>query len=115
MYAEPIQRKAPGDVTLVNLSLNERYPSDSDPLRALIATIKYGIAKRLFHIANGEELKPVWGDAIVSFREKLWTLHHFAETHEWAVTSKDRFALVLFQPVGGTKLLSGGPSLGRDR
>jgi hypothetical protein len=100
----------------VNLAPNIRCtsPSDSDSLRALIATIKCGVAKRRFHITNGEGLKPLWVEGIVNFQEKLRRLQSFAEANEWEVTSRDRFALVLFQPVGGTKLLSGGSCLGRD-
>jgi hypothetical protein len=115
MKGEPIQRKMLGEANFVNLSPNKPHRCDSDSLPALIATIECGIAKRLFHITNGEGLKPLWIEGTVSFREKLWSLHHFAEAHEWEVTSKDKLALVLFQPVGGTKLLSGGSSLGRER
>jgi hypothetical protein len=90
-------------------------PGDSDSLRVLIATIACGIAKRRFHIANGVGLQPLWGDSIVCFREMLRRLQSFAETREWEVPSKDWLALVLFQPMGGAKLLSGGSWLGKDR
>jgi hypothetical protein len=114
MKGEAIQRKMVDHANFVNPSPNNCPGRNSDSLHALIATIECGIAKRLFHITNGEGLKPLWIEGTFSFREKLWSLHHFAEAHEWEVTSKDKLALVLFQPVGGTKLLSGS-SLGRDR
>ena len=85
-------------------------PSETDSLGLVIAVIRCGIARRQFHITNGDGLKPLWVEGLVSFREKLRRLEHFAEAHEWDVTSKDRLALVLFQPRGGTKLLSGGSS-----
>jgi len=119
MKGEPIQRQMAdrlskkGDAKVA--SLNDSHPSDSDSLLALIATIKGGIAKRRFHITNGVGLQPLWGDSLVCFQEKLRRLQRFAETHEWEVTSKDWFALVLFQPEGGAKLLSGGSWLGKDR
>jgi hypothetical protein len=100
---------------LAKLSSPDCHPGPSESLRSLIDMIECGIAKRGFHITNADGLQRLWGDGIVSFQEKLSRIEHFAETHEWEAASKDRLAFVLFQPVGGTKLLSGGSWLGRDK
>jgi len=121
MKGEPLKREMPDlvskvdDADLLPLSPSDSHPGPSDPPRSLVDTIKCGIAKRGFYITNAKALEPLWAEGIVSFREKLRRLQYFAEAREWEVTSKDMLALVLFQPQGGSKLLSGGSSLGTDR
>lgn len=76
-------------------------------LKTFASTVKGGIKRRGFHIADEESLSALWADEAISAIEKLQRVHSFATENGWEVAAKNHVTIALFQPTGRRSILPG--------